>query len=150
MPSCFHLLPWLCQHCYSFHWGKHETETALLRYTFFQINPDIIMILNLNLGPWTLFKLKMTLGLLSHPWFLEPWNRQKSLQHIWQRFSYLLDKWIAKISKKNFFSRWLFEIIHIIRFEMRMDRPDKSENTFGTSHKLSKHLTFYGSPLISH
>ena len=40
MPSCFHLLPCLGQHCYSFYWGKHVTETALLRYTFFQINPD--------------------------------------------------------------------------------------------------------------
>jgi hypothetical protein len=28
-------------------------------------------------------------------------------------------------------SRWLFEIIHIIRFEMHMDRPDKSENIYG-------------------
>ena len=27
-------------------------------------------------------------------------------------------------------SRWLFEMIHIIRFEMHMDRQDKSENIF--------------------
>ena len=38
-----------------------------------------------------------------HSWFLEPWNREKSLCNIWQRFSYLLDEWIAKISKKKFF-----------------------------------------------
>ena len=58
VPSCFHLLPWLCQHCYSFYWGKHETETALLRYTFFPNKPGYIL-LNLKLGPWTLFKLKV-------------------------------------------------------------------------------------------
>jgi hypothetical protein len=29
------------------------------------------------------------------------------------------------------FSKWLFEIIHIIHFEMHMDRPDKFENNFG-------------------
>ena len=45
-------------------------------------------------------------------------NREKSLTLIWQRFSCLLDEWIAKISKKKFFSRWLLEIIHIIRFEI--------------------------------
>ena len=38
-----------------------------------------------------------------HCWFLEHWNRQKSLTHIWQRFSCLLDKWISKISKNSFF-----------------------------------------------
>ena len=52
-----------------------------------------------------------------HCWYIEPRNREKSLTLIWQRFSCLLDEWIAKISKKNF-SRWLFEIIHIIRFEI--------------------------------
>jgi hypothetical protein len=37
------------------------------------------------------------------------------------------------LQKKNLKkkSRWLFEIIHIIRFEMHMDRPDKSENIYG-------------------
>ena len=54
-----------------------------------------------------------------HCWYIEPWNREKSLTLIWQRFSCLLDEWIAKNIKKS--SRWLFEIIHIIRFEMRMD-----------------------------
>ena len=57
-----------------------------------------------------------------HCWFLEPWNREKSLKLIWKHFSCLLDEWNVKISKKNFFfSLWLFEMIHIIRFEMRMD-----------------------------
>ena len=32
---------------------------------------------------------------------------------------------------QKFFSQWLFEIIHIILFEMHMDRLDKSENIFG-------------------
>ena len=59
-----------------------------------------------------------------HCWFLEHWNRQKSLTNIWQCFSCLLDEWIANIWKT--FSRWLFEIIHIIHFGMHMDRPDKS------------------------
>ena len=52
-----------------------------------------------------------------HCWYIEPRNREKSLTLIWQHFSCLLDEWIAKISKK-IFSRWLFEIIHIIRFEI--------------------------------
>ena len=39
----------------------------------------------------------------THCWYIEPRNREKSLTLIWQRFSCLLDKWIAKISKKNFF-----------------------------------------------
>ena len=38
----------------------------------------------------------------------------------------------CKNIKINKFSRWLFEIIHIIGFEMHMDRPDKS-----------KHLNFF-------
>ena len=53
-----------------------------------------------------------------HCWYIKPRNREKSLRLIWQRFSCLLDEWIAKISKKKIFSRWLFEIIHIIRFEI--------------------------------
>ena len=61
---------------------------------------------------WLLLKL-----LSIHCWYIEPRNREKSLRLIWQRFSCLLDEWIAKISKKKF-SRWLFEIIHIIRFEI--------------------------------
>ena len=32
-----------------------------------------------------------------HCWYIEPWNREKSLTLIWQRFSCLLDEWIAKI-----------------------------------------------------
>ena len=53
-----------------------------------------------------------------HCWYIEPRNREKSLTLIWQRFSCLLDEWIAKVSKKKKNSRWLFEIIHIIRFEI--------------------------------
>ena len=53
-----------------------------------------------------------------HCWYIEPRNREKSLTLIWQRFSCLFDEWIAKIWKKKFFSQWLFEIIHIIRFEI--------------------------------
>jgi hypothetical protein len=47
---------------------------------------------------------------------------------------------------KNKFSQVLFEIIHIIRFEMHMDRLDKSENIsivkkmhFFTIHSSSRH-----------
>ena len=54
-----------------------------------------------------------------------------------------------KMQKKKI-SQWLFQIIHIIRFEMNMDRPDKSENIFWIWYQLSKHLTFYASSLISH
>ena len=53
-----------------------------------------------------------------HCWYIEPRNREKSLTLIWQRFSCLLDEWIAKILKKKIFSWWLSEIIHIIRFEI--------------------------------
>ena len=63
---------------------------------------------------------------------LEHWNSQKTITSIRQHFS-----------------RWLFEIIHIICFEMHMDRPDKSENIVGIRYQLSKHLTFYVSSLIS-
>ena len=38
-----------------------------------------------------------------HRGFLEHWNSQKKCYNIWQRFSYLLDEWIEKICKKNFF-----------------------------------------------
>ena len=62
--------------------------------------------------------ISMSFPLLTHCWYIEPRNREKSLRLIWQRFSCLLDEWIAKISKKKFFSRWLFDIIHIFRFEI--------------------------------
>ena len=42
---------------------------------------------------------------------------------------------IGPIPKPNLksadFSWWLFEIVHIVCFEMHMDRPDKSANIFG-------------------
>ena len=43
-----------------------------------------------------------------HCWFLEHWNRQKSLSNIRQRFSCLLDKGIAKICKKKNFHEGFF------------------------------------------
>jgi hypothetical protein len=55
---------------------------------------------------------------------------------------------LQKYAKK--ISLLLFEIIHIIHFEMHRDRPDKYENIFGIKYELSKHLTFYASSLISH
>ena len=62
-----------------------------------------------------------------HCWFLAPWNREKSLTLIWQKFSCLLDEWIAKIIiiKK---SRWLFEL-SILRWTH--GQSNKSENIFG-------------------
>ena len=39
-----------------------------------------------------------------HCWYIEPRNREKSFRLIWQHFSCLLDEWIAKISKKFFFT----------------------------------------------
>ena len=53
-----------------------------------------------------------------HCWFLEPWNREKkSYTHLTTFFTstWWMD---CKNIKKKFFSRWLFEIIHIIRFEI--------------------------------
>ena len=55
-------------------------------------------------------------------------NRQKILFSIQQRFSCLLDEWIAKICKYFFFTMAFFKI-HFICFEMHIDRVDKSENT---------------------
>ena len=47
-----------------------------------------------------------------HSWFLEPWNRKfENVFHI------CLMNGLQKYQKKNF-SWWLFEIIHIIRFEI--------------------------------
>ena len=45
---------------------------------------------------------------LTHSWFLEHWNSQKSLCNIQHRFSYLHDEWIEKICKKNFFHGGFF------------------------------------------
>ena len=45
----------------------------------------------------------LAVGDPAHCWYIEPRNRKKSLTLIWQHFSWLLDEWIAKISKKNFF-----------------------------------------------
>ena len=76
---------------------------------------------NLKKSTWNRSKINLhNLGVF-HPMFLEHWNRQKNISVIRQCFSCLLDELIAKISKKKI-SRWLFEIIHIIRFEMHMDR----------------------------
>ena len=65
-----------------------------------------------------------------HCMFPEHWNRQKILSDIRQCFSCLLDEGITKNEKEKI-SGWLFFLIHFIRFEMHMDRPDKSENVFG-------------------
>ena len=56
---------------------------------------------------------------------------------------------LQKNAKKKILAVAFF-YIHFIRFEMHMDRSDKSENIFGISYKLSKHLTFYVPSLISH
>ena len=64
-----------------------------------------------------------------HCRFLEHRNRQNILSNIPQRFSCLLDEWIEKKCKKKI--RDVFFEIHFSRFEMHMDRLDKSENIFG-------------------
>ena len=46
--------------------------------------------------------------------FLEHWDKQKILSSILQRFSYLLDEWIAKICKKKI-SRRLFKKKDIVK-----------------------------------
>ena len=43
------------------------------------------------------FKLNLYIPGTNHCWYIEPRNREKSLRLIWQRFSCLLDEWIAKI-----------------------------------------------------
>ena len=57
----------------------------------------------------------MSTSLVPHCWFLEP----KVLHSFENIFHVDLMKELQKYKKKN--SQWLFEIIHIIRFEMRMD-----------------------------
>ena len=50
-----------------------------------------------------------TTKMSNHCWFLECWNREKSLTLIWQHF-FMSTWWMdCKNIKKNFFSRWLFE-----------------------------------------
>ena len=56
---------------------------------------------------------------LFHRMFLEHWNRQKILSKIWQRFSCLLDEWIAKKCKKTFF--WPVSISRNIRWNRDLD-----------------------------
>ena len=60
-----------------------------------------------------------------HSWFLEPWNRKfDNVFHI------CLMNGLQKYQKK-IFSWWLFEIIHIIGFEMRMDSRINLKIFFG-------------------
>ena len=47
-----------------------------------------------------------------------------------------------KKMQKNIFSRWLFEIIHIIRFEIHMDRLDVSKKIF-LSFLIMNHFCYY-------
>ena len=53
---------------------------------------------------------------------------KKCLQHL---TTFFMSTWWLDCKKMQKKSRWLFEIIHIIRFEMHMDRRDKSENIVG-------------------
>ena len=58
---------------------------------------------------------------MKHCWNIEPRNRKKFLDSFDNVFHVYLMNGLQKYIKKKK-SRWLFEIIHIIRFEMRMDR----------------------------
>ena len=91
-----------------------ETVLQILRKLFSGIFLLFLFLTNLQI----INKQRGNLFITLHCWYIEPWNREKSLRLIWQRFSCLLDEWIAKISKNFFFSQWLFEIIHIIHFEI--------------------------------
>ena len=65
-----------------------------------------------------------------HCWYIEPRNREKSLTPIWQRFSCLLDEWIAKILKENFFTAAFWDNPHYPFWDAH-GQSDKSENIFG-------------------
>ena len=65
-----------------------------------------------------------------HCWNIEPRNREKSLALIWQRFSCLLDEWIAKISKFFFFMVAFWDNPHCPFWDAH-GQLDKSENIFG-------------------
>ena len=94
-------------HYYSPHgFGFTDLPTALWKFicvsfSLFWFCSDIIPFITLHgRDLWT-----------GHCWDIEPRNRGKSLRLIWQRFSYLLDEWIAKISwwhDVNYLSIWPF------------------------------------------
>ena len=54
----------------------------------------------------------------AHRWYIEPRNREKVLHSFDNVFHVYLMNWLQKYQKKIFFWRWLFEINHIIRFEI--------------------------------
>ena len=56
-----------------------------------------------------------------HCWDIEPRNREKSLRLIWQRFSHLLDEWIAKISKIFFFTVAFWDNPHYPFWDLRSE-----------------------------
>ena len=56
-----------------------------------------------------------------HSGFLEHWNSKKSVCNIWQCFSYLLDEWIAKISKKKFFTAAFWDNPHYPFWDLRSE-----------------------------
>ena len=78
----------------------------MIAFFFFQCNQTKSAILvvfstdNRKKICYSMLKCILQNSVTRHCWFLEHLNRQKSLTHIWQCFSCLLDKWIAKISKK--------------------------------------------------
>ena len=53
--------------------------------------------------------------------------------------------------RTNFY-QWFCEIIHIIPYEIHMDRQDKSENISGIKYQLSEHFNVYVSchPTVSY
>ena len=57
----------------------------------------------------------------THCWYIEPRNREKSLRLIWQRFSCLLDEWIAKISRKKNFTVAFWDNPHYPFWDLRWD-----------------------------
>ena len=57
----------------------------------------------------------------NHCWYIEPRNREKSLRLIWQHFLCLLDEWIAKISKKNFFTVAFWDNPHYPFWDLRSE-----------------------------
>ena len=81
------LQPGLCQHLCSFIWFIQGGFRQIITKFFFPLNDFSHLLSWLELKP-------------KHCWYIEPRNREKSLRLIWQRFSCLLDEWIAKIWKK--------------------------------------------------
>ena len=121
------------QFCFEIYWPL-EGPLSQTKLTIQDVNKQILIVKNklFTIKNITILLLPTLTTMLTftrachvrmHCWYIEPRNREKSVRLIWQRFSCLLDEWIARISKKKFFSRWLFEDAEVAE----VNRPRNSK-----------------------